>query len=53
MSHCHPIQRALLVSRRIMKKIRSAQEHVQPTLINPITNKSIDQIMKVDVCKKV
>lgn len=42
MNHRHPSQRALLVSRRTMKKIRSAQKHVQPTLITPITNNSMN-----------
>lgn len=48
MNHRHPSQRALLVSRRIIKKIRSTEEHVQPTLITPIANKS----MKGNVFKK-
>lgn len=53
MNHCHPSQRALLVSRRIIKKIRSAEEHVQPTLITPITNKSMNRSMKVNMPPKV
>lgn len=53
MNHPLPSPRALLVSRAIIKKIRSAEEHVQPTLIPPITNKSMNQSMKVNVCKSV